>query len=723
MVDFQAEVDRLSSLVESLKECKAAGERIAILNQQPQVKQMLQQSSLLRELCASLHEDYVLILQSLVVIGQWESLCEGESGFSPAIQQMLEELVVVERFYDVLGGIVGYHHILLSLLCQKLQPLIEKNHHYHPPLGVDISLEEVQVRRYLLEGIISLPLLSEIYPVGGAADRLRLLDPLSGEPLPAALLPFCGYTLLEGLIRDLQAREYLYYKLFHKQLVTPIAMMTSSEKNNHEHLIRLCKEVQWFGRGEESFRFFCQPKVPAMDPQGRWCSMGQGKLLMKPGGHGVLWKLAQDSGVLDWMQRLGRQKMLVRQINNPIAGIDYGLLAFYGVGFVKNKQFGFASCSRQVASAEGVNVLIEKKELNEIRYCLTNIEYCDFSKFSIQDVPTEPGGSYSRFPSNTNILFVDIDAAKRGIEHHPIPGMLVNSKSVLFTDERGSCQEKEIVRLESTMQNLADHFEKRVEVDQGVDSPLLDAVNLPTFLTHHKRHKTISAIKKMFQPEGSLLETPEGCFYDVLLNAHELLTQYCSISLPPMQTPEAYIHSGPSFLFFYHPALGPLFSIIAQKLRRGRLSLLSELTLEIAEVDIEGLDVSGVLQVRTSHIMGEIDAAGLLQYSESVGRCVLHSVVIQNEGIDLSRPNIYWKKEIAYKERCEIVIEGNGEFYAAGVTLSGSMCIVVKQGTRKTAFEEEGVLKFKEEPLPAVRERRSYRFTEDLTISLENVRS
>lgn len=49
--------------------------------------------------------------------------------------------------------------------------------------------------------------MGEIYPLGGSADRLGLVDSNSGESLPAAMLPYCGRTLLEGLIRDLQVIE------------------------------------------------------------------------------------------------------------------------------------------------------------------------------------------------------------------------------------------------------------------------------------------------------------------------------------------------------------------------------------------------------------------------------------------------------------------------------------------------------------------------------------
>lgn len=62
-----------------------------------------------------------------------------------------------------------------------------------------------------------LPDLGEIYPLGGSADRLGLVDPQTGECLPAAMLPYCGRTLLEGLIRDLQVPEidfYYYYYIY-----------------------------------------------------------------------------------------------------------------------------------------------------------------------------------------------------------------------------------------------------------------------------------------------------------------------------------------------------------------------------------------------------------------------------------------------------------------------------------------------------------------------------
>ncbi len=38
------------------------------------------------------------------------------------------------------------------------------------------------------------------------------------------------------------------------------------------------------------------------------------QVMMKPGGHGVIWKLMIDAGVFDWLGAQGRQAAIVRQI-------------------------------------------------------------------------------------------------------------------------------------------------------------------------------------------------------------------------------------------------------------------------------------------------------------------------------------------------------------------------------------------------------------------------
>ena len=48
-----------------------------------------------------------------------------------------------------------------------------------------------------------------------------------------------------------------------------------------------------------------------------------------------------------------------------------------------------------------------------------------------------------------------------------------------------------------------------------------------------------------------------------------------------MGSVEQYLEKGPGFIFLYHPALGPLWDVIAQKVRGGALAHGSELVLEV----------------------------------------------------------------------------------------------------------------------------------------------
>jgi UDP-N-acetylglucosamine pyrophosphorylase len=207
-----------------------------------------------------------------------------------------------------------------------------------------------------------MPQLAEIYPVGGAGDRLGLIDEVTGECLPAAMLPYCGRTMLEILLRDLQAREFLYFRLTGQQLTTPVAIMTSDAKGNNRRIMQLMESLSWFGRTRDSFRLFKQPLVPVMSVEtGEWLLSGPMKPMMKPGGHGAIWKLMHDQGIFDWFNEQGREAALVRQISNPMAGTDTTLLALAGVGASRQASFGFMSCDRHVGAAEGVNVLQERK--------------------------------------------------------------------------------------------------------------------------------------------------------------------------------------------------------------------------------------------------------------------------------------------------------------------------------------------------------------------------
>jgi UTP---glucose-1-phosphate uridylyltransferase len=544
---------------------------------------------------------------------------------------------------------------------------------------------------------------------------------VTGEALPAARLPFGGRTLLEGLIRDLQAREYLYYKLYGKQLETPVAMMTSQEKNNHQHIQSICSENDQFGRHPERFLFFMQPLSPVITIEGNWSLSSAFNLTMKPGGHGVIWKLAVEQGIFSQLEAQGRTRALVRQINNPMAGIDQTVLSFTGYGLANNKTFGFASCPRLLNTAEGMNVLLERNnegKNGKMSYSagITNIEYTVFAHHGLKDQPCSPGSPFSAFPANTNILFVELNAVREAVHHCPFPGKNINMKhKVPSLTPEGTLNTIESGRLETTMQNISeallDTLDHPVETEEHHQ--------LKTYITYHDRLKTISVTKKSYTPGCSLVETPEGCFYDLQRNYRDLLVNICHVEMPEINSEADFVENGPAFIVQFHPALGPLFSIIGQKIRGGRLAPGSELQLEIAEVDIENLDLEGSLRIVAESVTGRRESDGILRYGEQSGKCVLHNVRVVNSGINRGASNSYWKNWILHDEVLSIVLRGNGEFYAENVTFSGRAHLEVQDGTRVIATQEGEEISFRTEKISASSWSWSYQWDQQDRIRLE----
>ena len=65
--------------------------------------------------------------------------------------------------------------------------------------------------------------------------------------------------------------------------------------------------------------FFIQPLVPTVGAaDARWMVSDPLTAVLKPGGHGVIWKLASDEGVFKWFSQHGRKAALVRQIRSAL---------------------------------------------------------------------------------------------------------------------------------------------------------------------------------------------------------------------------------------------------------------------------------------------------------------------------------------------------------------------------------------------------------------------
>lgn len=667
----------LHPLLDNLKKNYSVDEKITFLNDHVEMDRSLIDNLLSLADPTSQEERrlFELVIKSVIAIGQGGNVF-ASSNNQLKMKHLLTLLVELEHFYQDIGGIVGYHIRVLELMDEKNSPRNHSDEEFTKPYGLDISKSK-ETADATLNGLKHFPSMGMMFPIGGAGDRLGLADERTGEALPAGLLMFCGNTLIEGLMRDLQAKEYLYYKLFQKQLLTPVALMTSREKNNHEHVLEVFEKNQWFGRPHESFFFFDQPLVPLVTPEGNWVMKDHLEMALKPGGHGVMWKLARDRGVFEWFQSCNRDRVLIRQINNPMAGIDNGLLAFLGKGCGEGKSFGFLSCPRQIRSAEGVLVTVKRKNASGFDYRISNIEYTSFPLYGIEDVSGDEE-EYSIYPSNTNILFADLNKIQEALNECSIPGMLVNVKTgVNAKQANGEVREVQAGRLESTMQNISDQL---VTISEVQLSKSEQEKKLQVFVVYNDRVKTISVTKNSYVPGKPVQETPEGAFYDYLLNASDLLSNYCKVKTPFLGSREDYLARGPDFIFIYHPALGPLYQVISKKIKGGILHKGSELQLEIAEIDLENIEIDGSLLIEAKEVMGSNKC-----FNQLNGKCTLKNVRIINKGREKRPDQIFWKNQLLRHEKLKITLHGNAEFHAENLSITGNQEIEVQSGYRMVA--------------------------------------
>lgn len=594
---------------------------------------------------------------------------EEKDAISEKVEKNLKMLRTTDTFYAPKGGLLWYYEKMLKMFCGG------ENHEgkgsFFPPPVFDMSRESKELWESVYDGIKELSAAAEVYTVGGAGDRLKLHDERTGMPVPVAYLEFCGRSLLEHLFRDLSAREFFYYKVFGKKIWVSVLLMTSREKDNDQAILNKLEMCNYFGREKKGIRCIVQSLVPLIASNGRFVVSRNGELLGKPGGHGVIWKLAEDSGSFEWLKNKGVKALLVRQINNPFAGLDCTLSSLLGFGLQKNKAFGFASCPRRKGFAEGMNVLVTEEE----GVCISNLEYTKFESLSLLESNLLESGEC---PANTNILFANIDSIQRALKEESVPGTIVNAKNEVEVVEGKECVVRAAARLESTMQNIADMMKEKVT---SLDSEALKE-ELSTFLHLHERLKLISVTKRAFVPGQKAHETPEACFYDWYLLSARILEEKCGFSLPKRMTLEEFLEGGPNLCFFFHPALGPFWDVIAQKIQGGELCPGSELELEIAELYVRNLFVKGSFRLICGAPLGLMDGGGVCQYSEGGGRAYLKNVRIENKGLLQGTVSDHVKRTVERESCCSIYLEGMSELIAEDVCIRGDFSLKVPHGKR-----------------------------------------
>jgi UDP-N-acetylglucosamine pyrophosphorylase len=545
-------------------------------------------------------------------------------------------LAEIDRFYQKSGGIEGYHGLVMQLLkkdtnaCQFI----------HQPVYTTITEKNPAVESAIDCGLEHLKDFCEIYVVGGAADRMGFFHEKTHEPMPAAAFLFMGKPLLEHLIDDLKAREYLYFQKFNEKIITPICLLTSDEKNNYQRIVSLLEENDYFGRPKESFIFIRQPMVPSVDLEGMWAISSDGNLVLKPSGHGALWNACCEQKIFSKLFEQNKKYGLIRQINNPIAGIDYNLLAFAGMCLLKQKKFGFFVTRRKKGNPEGAIVFKIKEKGQENFKIATNVEYCSLENETLSE----------DFPANTNLLFVDLKAAEKAAIQQPFCGAILNFKSL---DPKASA------RLELSMQNLSDSF-----LDEVLD---FQHEHKDVLLVMQERNKAISTIKKLRLDFIEQHETPLRAFYDLFLAHEALFKENCSFKLPIWDKKFETLMNRPPYLVFFNALLGPMFSDIAKKINRWHLENHAYIDLQLAKAKIQKIKIDGALNIQD------------LSEDQS-GYCHMENVYISNQGFDYDFFDPFFNKKRLFKESLDITLKKNSCLFIVDSEFVGSHKIEVEEG-------------------------------------------
>lgn len=231
------------------------------------------------------------------------------------------------------------------------------------------------------------------------------------------------------------------------------------------------------------------------------------------------------------------------------------------------------------------------------------------------------------------------------------------------------------------MQNLADSLTQRFPTRLEPE----DAAALSTFVVFNERRYVTSSAKRA-RKDGSahIHQTPDGSFLDLMRNAADLLAR-CGVAAPPLPSNDEYVAAGcvPPFVFLWNPALGPLWQVVAEKVRGGSIAAGSDVCLEVAELRWRDVHVAGSLQITAEHVVGHTGPEGDVVFSDRVGRVVLEGVTVQNAGVDVAGGgNCFWKADVQRTETCRIVLRGCSEIQARDVCLAGDVAFDVPDGFR-----------------------------------------
>jgi len=164
---LQQELLRILAFVSTLKK-KSTVEKISYLRDEPAIRDSFESNNALVAWLEDKSSDVIFAILSVFAVGQghiflgFESIPDG----TEKMDQMVEDLLELENFYGIIGGIIGYQATVLQLLSTKdnKQNSVFTDIHYDKPKGISLSEDTPQLRKIVREGIENLGEMGEIYP-------------------------------------------------------------------------------------------------------------------------------------------------------------------------------------------------------------------------------------------------------------------------------------------------------------------------------------------------------------------------------------------------------------------------------------------------------------------------------------------------------------------------------------------------------------------------------
>lgn len=541
--------------------------------------------------------------------------------------RLIDRLQKLENLYEKQGGCLGYHLEFSKCLNQKKKYNFEK---FSSCSFLELSsLSQQEISFHVFLGIQTLLETGLCLLAGGRAERF--FDSSSERSM--ASLKFFKKSLLERVLEDIEGLEILYEKFFHRSLTIPLIIMVSSSISLEDSCFIEIKKKDRYLNG--FLKILVQSDFPVISSEGLFL-LDNGELITLPGGHGMLWREAYQQGYFQYFKNLGIKHILIRQINNPLAGLDKNLLLLLGISCAENKSFGVISCPKDVRYSEGSWVKVSDKETS----AHINVEYVDF--------PYLDSRLLEKAPANTNILYFNLEKNWETLSQLPVFEPILNMKTFVT---KNCAKEKQLVggRLECLIQDFTKFLKDATDENPSV------------LILNSSRETVISSIKKPLKE--SCLETPEKAFFDYT-NCSRKLLELCHIILPERRSWKNFLTLGPEFIFEYQPSLGPIYALIQKKIFQGNFFEHSVIELNITDVFFRNISVSGHFIVSSSFS----------------GKCFLKNVKIENQGSFFENPKESWKGELCTTECLKISLDEGSKIYAENVLLQGNLHIDVPKG-------------------------------------------